>query len=714
MNLSNVAQKDKTKAVLVDLDGLRLKLTEQDYLSGLKGFEHQIESDRLIKGRESLFLFNHSPTGSGKTISWLKPALDAKMKVIAVYPTNALVLDQKSQIDRMILNNGDRYNPQDYHIQAITSDLLDQEKKLYPDETGLRKGQLLNRIIRKGRGKGLILLTNPDILTLALKDAYYEHNIREAVRSVDMIVVDEFHLASVKQSDMLLFMMHEMSNDKRSRLKKFVFLSATPNRQIVERAKRVKLNVVVFDDRSTPLSCSEGHPVLPKLELNVRCGAIYRTYELIKEDLEHFVEFCRRPLENSERAKTVFILDGIYEVDEIFTALNEALRDQDFKVERVDGLHPATPKKLKAFDVLVSNSSVEVGIDFKVDRLVFSGYSKSKLLQRIGRLRQKSEKVKCEAVCFVPNVLYDHLNGLYQKAGSLKLTRKELADQLEILMESGLDLSSYSRMYSPMEAYLYLKSRIKGGNRRDYNGEEIYEKGMPESIQGEEWIRTLSILEDHFLDRQIDGQMYDWLEDESDKLKEGLLSYRGSRFQALMFDKTERLLKLYDLMYLLRRGKVEFMPSQKFAMRLRGEYGEDYDVEMKPRYESMKRFAAGFCWYYGTLDDETRKVIFNGEGAHYKKIMFNAADHARKPRMVDGFTVETDPNIPSLSYLNDTLTDYKIFARLIDQSGSYLKAKFNLGDFFYLYPYSGMRSVAFGHDALYIDCLIRDEHERRR
>jgi len=71
-----------------------------------------------------------------------------------------------------------------------------------------RKGQLLNRIIRKGRGRGLILLTNPDILMLALKDAYYEHNIREAVRSVDMIVVDEFHLASVKQSDMLLFMMH--------------------------------------------------------------------------------------------------------------------------------------------------------------------------------------------------------------------------------------------------------------------------------------------------------------------------------------------------------------------------------------------------------------------------------------------------------------------------------------------------------------------------
>ena len=718
MNPSEADLKDNSETLSVELDGLRLMQMHQDYLRDFKdlrdfkAFEHQIDSERLIRSDGSLFLFNHSPTGSGKTISWLKPVLDDRMKVIAVYPTNALVIDQKKQVDKAIERFG--YNPRDFHVQAITSDLLIEEKERYPDEIGLKKGQLLNRIVRKGRGRGLILLTNPDILTLALKDAYYEHNIREAIRSVDMIIVDEFHLASVKQSDMLLFMMHEMSTDKRSHLKKFVFLSATPNRQIVERAKKAELKVAVLDDKSTPLSCSEGRPVLPQLKLLLRSGAIYRTYELIKEDLDYFVDLCRRQLSNGNRAKTVFILDGIYEVDEIFNALEEALEDQKFNVERVDGLHPATEEKLKNFDVLVSNSSVEVGIDFNVDRLVFSGYSKSKLLQRIGRLRNKPENEICEAVCFVPNVLYDHLKGLSARTGSLKLTRKEFAEQLDKLMESGLDLSSYSRTYSPMEAYLYLKARIKGGSWQDSMGEEHHEKGMPESIQGEEWIRTLKLLEKHFLDREIDGQMYDWLDEESQRLKEGLLTYRGSRFQALMFDKDEKQLRLYDLMYLLRRGNVEFMSSQRFAIRLREAYGESYDAEMKPRYESMKKFAAGFCWYAGTLGDETRKVLFKGEGAHYNRIMLNAADHARKPRMVDGFKVETDPNIPTLSYLNDSLTEYKIFARLIDQSGSYLKAKFNLGDFFYLYPYSGMRSVAFGHDALYIDCLIRDEYERRR
>jgi CRISPR-associated endonuclease/helicase Cas3 len=719
MNSSETNQEHNSEKLAVNLDGLRLVQMHQDYLSDFKdlrdfkAFEHQIDSERLIRSDGSLFLFNHSPTGSGKTISWLKPALDDKMKIIAVYPTNALVIDQKRQVDRAIERFG--YNPRDFHVQAITSDLLVEEKKMYPDEIGLKKGQLLNRIIRKGRGRGLILLTNPDILTLALKDAYYERNIREAIRSVDMIVVDEFHLASVKQSDMLLFMMHEMSTDKRSHLKKFVFLSATPNRQIVDRAKKVGLNVVVLEDKSTPLSCSEGHPVLPQLKLEVRSGAIYGTYELIKKELDYFVAFCKRPLADGKRAKTVFILDGVYEVDEIFNVLTDALNDQEYKVERVDGLHPATPEKLKSFDVLVSNSSVEVGIDFNVDRLVFSGYSKSKVLQRIGRLRNKTEDEVCEAVCFVPNILYDHLKGLTAEAASLKITRKELAEHLDKVMESGLDLSSYSKNYSPMEAYLYLKARIKGDVWQDDLGEEHHEKGMPESIQGEEWIRTLTILEKHFLDREIDGQMYEWLDDESKHLREGLQTYRGSRFQALMFDTTDDgQLKLYDLMYLLRRGKVEFMSPQRFALRLRETYKGDYDAEMKPRYESMKRFAAGLCWYYGTLGDETRKVIFKGEGAHFKKIMFTSTDHARKPRMIDGFKVETEPNIPTLSYLNDTLTEYKIFARLIDQSGSYLKAKFNLGDFFYLYPYSGMRSVAFGHDALYIDCLIRDEHERRR
>ena len=709
MSLLNTPSKSVADNFVLDLDGLRLKSFDQEYRGKLTPYEHQIETERLIEDEncESLFLFNHSPTGSGKTLSWLKPVLDKKMKVIAVYPTNALVIDQEKQVKETIKKYG--YDKMHYHVQAVTSDLLDEERELYPDETGLRKGQLLNRVIQKGKRRGQIILTNPDILTLALKGAYREHNLREAVRSVDMIVVDEFHLASVKQSDMLLFMMHEIEDDKRSRLSKFVFLSATPNQKIVERARKAGLNVKVLDDKSTALSSSEGWPVLPKLKLEVRSGSIYRTYELIEEDLEYFVEFCKRPRSDGTKAKakTVFIVDGIYEVDEIFKALSEAL--DDLKVERVDGLHPATQDKLGNFDVLVSNSSVEVGIDFNVDRLVFTGYSKSSLLQRVGRLRNKPSEEVCDAICFVPETVYDHLQGQGES-----LTREELVRHLEDVMDSAVDLSSYSKMYSPLEAFLYLSSRIRGRVWRDKSGREHREKGMPESMHGEEWIRTLAIVEKHFLDDKINDRKWAYFRDESSKMEKGLTSYRGDGLQALMFDENDSQLKLYDLMYLLRRGCVEFMSPQKFTRRLRKRFGEDYEAIVKPKYEARKPFAAGFCWYEGTID-EPRKVVFKGDSpTNYKGLMFNSVDHARKPRTVSGFGVETEPNIQSLSSLNETLTEFEIFARLVDRDSFSLKAKFSLGDFFYLYPYSGKRSICFGHNALYIDCLIKEEYARRR
>ncbi|KKG11219.1 type I-D CRISPR-associated helicase Cas3' [Methanosarcina sp. 2.H.A.1B.4] len=697
---------ESSSGFFLDLDGMRLEQLNHEYLRGFKAFEHQILSEELIKGQKSLFLFNHSPTGSGKTISWLKPVLDTKMKVIAVYPTNALVTDQRMQVENVMKKFG--YDSNEYHVQAITSDLLDQEKKLYPDEKGLKKGQLLNRIIRKGRGKGLILLTNPDILTLALKDAYYEHNIRESVRSVDLIVVDEFHLASVKQSDMLLFMMHEINNDKRSRLSKFVFLSATPNPVIVERAKNVGLNVQVLNDKSTPLSDSDGRVILPKVRLELRNGSIYRTYELIKENLDYFIEFCTRMGNGGNKAKTVFIVDGIYEVDEIYNSLSEALKG--FRVERVDGLHPASQEKLANFDVLISNSSVEVGIDFDVDRLVFSGYSRDKLLQRIGRLRNKPPEEVCEAICFVPEFVHDHL-----KEQSRNLTRGEFDSHLQNLMDSEMNLSSYSKTYSPIEAYLYSFERICGETWIDKYGKEHHNKGMPESIQGEELIRNLTLIEKHFLDYEIDNQIYDNLKHESKELKDGLLGYRESSFQALIFDATDSNLKLYDLMYLLRRGNIEFMSSQKFILKLKENSGDNYEKLLKSKYESMKDYASGFCWYYGTIGDETRKVLFKGDsGEHYKKILLNTVDHERKPRMISGFKVKTEPNIPTLSSLNDTLSKYEVFTRLVDLDSFSLKAKFKLGDFFYLYPYSGMRTVAFGHEALYIDCLIKEEYAQRR
>jgi len=61
MNPYETSAKNKAEIVAVDLDGLRLESTDQEFLPGVKAFEHQIESARLIDESKSLFLFNHTP-----------------------------------------------------------------------------------------------------------------------------------------------------------------------------------------------------------------------------------------------------------------------------------------------------------------------------------------------------------------------------------------------------------------------------------------------------------------------------------------------------------------------------------------------------------------------------------------------------------------------------------------------------------------------------
>jgi CRISPR-associated endonuclease/helicase Cas3 len=85
----------------VFLDGISLRMLEVDYL-GFQPYEHQYQSEELIKGENGFFCFNCSPTGSGKTLSWLKPALDTGMNVIAMYPTNALISDQVDNANHVI------------------------------------------------------------------------------------------------------------------------------------------------------------------------------------------------------------------------------------------------------------------------------------------------------------------------------------------------------------------------------------------------------------------------------------------------------------------------------------------------------------------------------------------------------------------------------------------------------------------------------------
>ena len=675
------------------IDGIALRTLEADYL-GFQPYEHQYQSEELIKGDNGFFCFNCSPTGSGKTLSWLKPALEVGMNVIAMYPTNALISDQVDNANQVIR---DYFAGNGHEVIRITSSsIYERRQEQYAGEANVSNGTIIAHLIERSldRSGSTIVMTNPDIFTLMMKDMYRDKYLSSSINRFEMIVVDEFHLADTKQKNSILFLLHCMRDlpPALSRTDKFYFLSATPDGAVVERIRgAIGVDPIVIESSGVAISRNERakdryRAVMPPVNLDIRGGRIFSTFEeLCGEHLENTIRFC-------EQGKTVVMLDGIHEVDVLYNELVDNVSDRC--VERIDGFHRGDlGEKLKRFDILVSNSSVEVGVDFDVDQILFTGYNKSSLIQRLGRLRNREDE--CKAICYTSGRVSEHLNGINQI-----LNRDQFKLELDRIFADASDPASFTWRYSPIEAYDYAKA--------------VADK-LPSDRRSEYAKSTIERINKHFyhpfgmkrsgndIKRMQQGIRWD--------VTEELRSYRGSDIQLMVYDQIEGEVKLYTMFYLIRWGNVEFMDKARFLKTV--------PEEQRDFVAKYERFASGFCVYRGK-NDESRSIYLKADSPALFAVV-NTPEPARVPEVLNGFTVHASkgPKEHSISQLNETLLEKEMLCLIVDGNPYEKKILYNLGDFFFLYPLyaSGKEySVAFGNDALYMDCFLKDrrDHDRER
>ncbi len=675
------------------LDGISLRTLDNDYL-GFRPYEHQYQSEKLIKKDRGFFCFNCSPTGSGKTLSWIKPALDKGMDVIAIYPTNALISDQVDNANQMIR---DHFAGMGHEIICITSSsIYERRQEMYGGEANVSNGKIIAHLIERSldRSGSTIVMTNPDIFTLIMKDMYRDKYLSSLINHFEMVVMDEFHLADIKQKNIMLFLLHCL-HDLPSNIAltaKFYFLSATPDDTVIRRIREaIGVDPIVIESSGIAVGRNERvkdgyRTVMPPVDLSIRSGKIFSTFEMLcGENLKDTLDLC-------EQRKTVIMLDGIHEVDVLYNELVD--NDNGMSIERIDGFHRGDLEvKLNHFDILVSNSSVEVGIDFKVDQIIFSGYNKSSFIQRLGRLRNRSDE--CKAICYTPKQISDHLNGIHQR-----FTRDQFKSELNNIFENASEPTSFTWRYSPVEAYDYalnVASKLPKVERSAYAG------------------LTIGRINKHFYTPF--GMKFGHSDLERIKqfirkdVIEEMRSYRGSNIQLMVYDTTENRVKMYTMFYLLRWGEIEFMNMAQF-LKMISEEGRDF-------VKKHERFTSGFCIYRGK-NKEPRSIYLKANSPELFAVV-NTPESARMPEIQSGFTVQISkgPKIHSISHLNDTLSKKRMLCMIADGNPYEKKILYNLSDFFFLYPLyaSGKeQSVAFGNDALYMDCLLKDrrEHEREQ
>lgn len=681
---------------MIQLDGVSVPTVDRAYLS-FDPFDHQASMEDLFRSESSFFAINASPTGSGKTYSWLKPALDRSIDTIAVYPTNALIADQVRTGNALIKEH---YEPGEVGVIEATGSTIARWRS--EADTSIDKGEALRRKVDESltTNRSTILFTNPDYLTIVRKQLFRHRAIRNHFDRFGMIVFDEFHLADVKQRNSLLFLVDEMYElpPAQSNTTRFCFLSATPDneenagRSLVTSLRdsvQVEPHLITADARPSDGVGSDGWvDVMPAVDLRLRDAPTFKTGETLleAESFDEFVEFC-------EGGKTVVMLDGVHEVDLVYEALQEQV---PINVERITGFDRGdVDEKISGFDVLISNSAVEVGLDFQPDRIVFSAHNAASLVQRLGRLRAKEDSRKPhQAWCYVPQSVKSRIENELSPDTPRRVSRDVFEETVGRAYASECDLTSFTWRWADIEAYHHVQQRATDSPS---DSDQILDRG-------------LNRIERHFyepfgrtLDKESLRRLHDWTDFD---LLDELQSYRGSGLQVMIRDHVSDTMKLYNMFHLLRYGDVEFRPRRSFRESLTG--------AQRDFYENKAPYAVGFCEYFGDVETEGkypgRDVRLTDErGALHS--MKQDSERAREPGVVDGISVRVDPDgapaIPGIVHLKNKMIEAERLCYVLPGKRRQNKLVYDLDDFFFLYTLDDA-SVALGIDALYLHCIVQD------
>ncbi len=679
------------------IDGLALPRYDEEPLVGKHyPYAHQIIARDTIRNIDEFFLYITSPTGSGKTDAWAVPALkDNELGVvIALYPTNALAEDQHMSMIR--LKESLNSNKQ---IQFITADILGLKR----DESSYRitKGEILANIVRKmALQGGGIIVTNPDIFVYALKGYYYDEYLKSVFKNhINTVVFDEFHLYDLRQSDIILFLLHDILCTEGTAMRKFIFLSATPNEEMKSKIKNVIAGHFIDACHQSAMNIIDEQPIMPEVELEFRHAHRFMAGESFLKDLEYFKDF-------KGEHRMAIIFDSAHEVAVISEALR---RNTDWDVCERSGFRKDPLDN--SFDILVGNKAVEVGIDFKgeyaIQRLVFSGHTVSEFLQRFGRLRNPIPDVTYKAVCFAPLGVVDYFKN-YER-----LSRQILEENLRKTMHDPAIVGNFRWRYGYLEAYEYIYKNAYGIGVNEARIMQRSERsfppltgGLPSDKKDIYFSQGLELIREHYFMNRVEtadnvlesvGLLQKSTKPEILDLMEELGSFRGTGIDIAYYDIKNKTFGTYNAFFILRWADMDILPKKQFKRRV--------PDSLSKKIEEVSDRVVGYA-IIKNLIEKPRYVKLVGRNP--KQV--DLPEKGRKPEKAYGLL----PVVKNINDLDDQLNVFPIvntmkskglFCRYLTHSGKVSKRFYDLDDYTMLINFKD-GSLALGLDAIYADCVI--------
>ena len=352
-------------------------------------------------------------TGAGKTAAIVLPTIWRVLKrhepegLLAIYPTNELVLDQARSIcnlltkelgkmvsiwppvvfNRVISGMPDNVKSRvkaggvgDLSVVVLSAPILVEHRISENLADWSNAKALLYRIFAKA-SPPFVTLSNPDIVYLITEKMYGLHDLSTAERNRLIgvlgkltLMFDEFHFWSGQElahSLMFLSFLKSVSH-------KIFLSSATP----FKREDLLKRSLGDIKKIGSETTENKGRIVLRPSLIK-----FYPQGDSLAEAQENVVETTLRIAEDRikdlERPKLPILIIVDRLIDQI--RITNELMKKGYHVGEYTGWYKSK-EKMDEFEFIVGTSAIEVGIDFRVSEGIFFSSMAPVLIQRVGRV----------------------------------------------------------------------------------------------------------------------------------------------------------------------------------------------------------------------------------------------------------------------------------------------------------------------------------------
>jgi CRISPR-associated endonuclease/helicase Cas3 len=669
------------------------------YTGALRLMQHQVETLKAYDDPSVEIIFNTAMTGDGKTLAAFLPAFLHNKNALASYPTNELIRDQFRSLQ---LRQGQFNYPGqlgEMHSAEISRLMAENEEESRPD------------MVKNLVDKTDLLLTNPDLFHLLMSNQYGWFQRREFSQRLQAnyyyYIFDEFHIFQPPQVISVMNIINAVTVERRKtpadRRRKFLFLSATPDPLMKQMLQATGLNYLEITGQyrdDLPHNLAQ-NCTLHLEPVNRDSGGPEKwVVNHIDEILDFFAKY--------PGSKGALIVSSVAVARRLVKALKPQFEARLLTISENTGL-TGRPERIASFqaDLLIGTSTIDIGVDFQINFLIFEANSAADFLQRFGRLGRhpgyikdgheiKFDPASYQAYALCPPYICERIKKRLEDTGVdavLPISRPAFNRDVITHPCVFFDRQQF-RFYASRWGLLQAAPFIAHLETAKYDRMDNYGEFREDLLQ--QFAISFGTTNE-----RVKSKVYNYHALARDEKKKELLkeinSFRGSSLSCGVWDTTDGELKTYSLLYILANSKFEIISEDQFMAQVRREGKFEYSFKYQLLYLKVLE--------YLPESDSFNFKLPNHNFGKGDKTLLNTA------QVIKGFRVDKLRQ-PNVGEVNAILKNKPLVCTITGdwQKPADLKSRLNLPLLFPVYSLGDNIStgycVSFGKEALLLDSLL--------